>query len=150
MDGIDHKILNAMQQDATLSVATLAEKVSVSAPTCHRRLQHLRQAGIIEKEVALLSPAHGPRPLTVAIEVVLERQNEKLQREFELKLRNSPDVAQCYMVSGHVDYLVIARLRDIESYHLFVRSMLTADDNVRNFRSMFVMKLNKFETAVLF
>jgi Lrp/AsnC family leucine-responsive transcriptional regulator len=150
MDTVDRRILNALQLDATLSVGELAEKVSVSQPTCHRRLQKLRQARIIDKEVALIAPEFSPRPLTVAIEITLERQNERHQRSFETKMKNSPDVTQCYMVSGHVDYLVVVQVSDLEKYHTFVRSCLTADENVRNFRSMFVMKRNKFETANLF
>lgn len=149
MDEVDRRILNLLQQDCSQSVAHLAQKARVSLPTCHRRLQKLRQDGVIEREVAIIAHAWTSRPLTVLLEVTLERQSEKLQRSFEEKMRRAESVAQCYMVSGHVDYFVVMHLRDMSEYHAIVRQLLTSDDNVRNFRSLFVMKESKFETAVV-
>ncbi len=150
LDDLDKKILAAIQIDSRMPAADLAAAVGASQPTCYRRLERLRATGVIEREVALISAAANPRPLTVITEIVLERQTEALQRAFENKLCRSSAVSQCYMVSGHVDYVVVMQVRDIEEYHDLVRQLLTADNNVRNFRSLFSMRRSKFETMVQF
>lgn len=150
LDDLDKRILNAVQADSRMPVGEIAAKVGASAPTCYRRLERLRAEKIIEREVALVSPQIDPRPLTVVVEITLERQTEALQRAFENKMRRSPAVTQCYMVSGHVDYLAIMRVSDVEEYHTMMRTLFTANENVRNFRSMFALKRSKFETAIGF
>lgn len=82
------------------------------------------------------------------VEVVLERQSELLQTAFEKKMERTEEVMQCYMVSGHSDFMIVVQVADMEEYHRFVRRTLTNDPNIRNFRSMFAMNRNKFRTEI--
>jgi len=148
LDDLDRRLLAALQEDAGLSAHDLAQRCGSSEPTCQRRLRKLRDSGAIAAIVALLDPALSVAPLSVIIEVVLENQRTPHQQVFQQRMAGELSVSQCYMVSSEIDYLLIGHFGDIEDYHAFVERALMADNAVRNFRSMFVMKRTKFEAAI--
>jgi Lrp/AsnC family leucine-responsive transcriptional regulator len=148
LDAADRRILEILQVDNRLTNLELAERANLSAPTCLRRVRRLREDGVIAADVSLLDPFIIGSSLIVFVEVVMERQSEDLQREFERKMNGEDDVAQCYMVSGDIDFLVIAHVADMPAYHRFVRRVFASDPNVRNFRSLFAMDRTKFKTAI--
>lgn len=148
LDAIDRRILRVLQRDNQLTNLALAEKVKLSAPTCLKRVRRLRDEKLIVADVSILDPQLAGKSLFVFIEVVLERQSEQLQQAFERKMERTDEVMQCYMVSGHTDFIVVAQLTDMNAYHHFVRRVLTNDPNIRNFRSLFAMNRTKFRTAI--
>lgn len=148
LDETDRKILRILQRDNRLTNLELAEKVRLSPPSCLKRVRRLREAKVIIADVALLDPALVDRRLFVLIEVVLERQNETFQQEFERKINRTSEVMQCYMVSGHADFIIVVQVADMDAYHRFVRRTLTSDPNIRNFRSFFAMNRAKFRTEI--
>lgn len=148
LDRIDRRILRILQRNNQLTNLQLAEKVRISPPTCLRRVRRLREAKVIASDVALLDPYLVGKSFFVFIEIVLERQSEQLQQAFEKKMQRTDEVMQCYMVSGHTDFMVVAQLADMDAYHEFVRRTLTNDSNIRNFRSMFAMNRSKFRTEI--
>lgn len=148
LDKTDRKILTILQRDNQITNLALAERVHLSPPTCLRRVRRLREEKVIIRDVALLDPAIVGASLFVFIEVVLERQAEHLQHEFEKKMEKISEVTQCYMVSGQTDFILVAQVQDMKSYHSFVRRILTNDPNIRNFKSHFAMNRSKFQTEV--
>lgn len=148
LDTIDRKILRILQRDNRLTNLELAEKLRLSPPTCLKRVRRLRDAKVIVADVALLDPMLVDRRLFVLIEIVLDRQSESLQQAFEKKMDRTSEVMQCYMVSGHADFIAVVQVADMDAYHRFVRRTLTDDPNIRNFRSFFAMSRTKFRTEI--
>ena len=150
LDALDRRILNVLQENNQLNSQELADRVHSSAPTCLRRLRRLRESGVISREAAVVDPFKVGRDLIAFVHVVLERQTELLQRQFEERIANEAVVSQCYMTSGDVDFILIVNARDMHEYHRFVRSALAGSENIRNFRSVFAMNRSKFDTKIAF
>jgi DNA-binding Lrp family transcriptional regulator len=84
-DEIDRRILNALQQDASQTNAELAQTVHVSPPTCLRRVKHLTESGVIERQVAIVSPEKVGARLTAIVEITLDVQAADRMAEFEAR-----------------------------------------------------------------
>ena len=149
IDSVDLRLLQALQEDASRTNQQLAALVHVSPPTCLRRVQRLRQAGVIEREVALLSPdklapllGHG---LQAVVEVSLDRQDAQAQADFETRVIADEAVQQCYRVSPGPDFVLIVGARDMPDYLALAQRLFTADANVRNVKAFFSLKRAKFQ-----
>lgn len=148
LDKLDRQILNILQTDATVPLKTLAERVNSSVATCQRRVQNLHRQGIIIKEVVMVNPAAVGRNLSVFVLVGMEKQSPALQDAFVRSMDKEADVMSCYEISGDFDYILLVHVRDMADYHHFTRRALTAENNVRSFKSQFVMNFNKVETKI--
>src|SRR5690606_28580455 len=129
-----------------------AADLHLSPPTCLRRVQRLREAGLIERQVALLSAdrlapllGHG---LQAVVEVALDRQDEAALSRFEDKVIADAAVQQCYRVSPGPDFVLIVAVRDMPAYQALAQQLFTADANVRNVKSYFSIRRAKFEPAM--
>jgi Lrp/AsnC family leucine-responsive transcriptional regulator len=100
IDDTDRRILNTLQQDCALTNQELAGRVHVSAPTCLRRVRRLIEEGVIERQIAIVSPQALAAGLTAIVEVTLERQSTDLLEQFEHRLAGEGAVQQCYRVSA--------------------------------------------------
>jgi Lrp/AsnC family leucine-responsive transcriptional regulator len=148
IDGVDRKLLNALQDNCQRSVAELAAEAGTSAPTCHRRLRRLRECGIIQREAAILDLEQTPRPVSILIDIALEKHDRKTHAAFEEKMLRTPEVSQCYNTSGQTDYVVVMNVADIAEYHSLATRIFSADPSVRTFRSTIAIKRVKFDTAI--
>jgi Lrp/AsnC family leucine-responsive transcriptional regulator len=148
LDELDHRILAALQDDASLSNLALAAAVHASPPTCLRRVRRLVDAGVIEKQVAILAPdAFGPT-LTAIIEVTLDHQGDDAQAAFEARAIGERAVRQCYRVSPGPDFVLIAQVADMPGYHALSQRLFGAGSNVRNVRCFFSIHRGKFDTRI--
>ena len=152
IDSTDIKLLHLLQQDATLSNQTLAERVHTSPPTCLRRVKRLHALGLIERQVALLSTdrlapvlGHG---LTVLVEITLDRQDADHLAAFEERVVAVDAVQQCYRVSPGPDFVLVVFARDMPGYLALAQSLFTSDANVRNVKAFFSLKRAKFDPKV--
>ncbi|MDQ8021532.1 MAG: Lrp/AsnC family transcriptional regulator [Moraxellaceae bacterium] len=148
LDATDLRILDLLQQDASLSNQSLAERVHVSPATCLRRVKRLEEAGIIERRVAILSPDALGAGLTAIVEVTLDHQAAERLAMFEARASGAAAVQQCYRVSGGPDFVLVVQVRDMDAYHRFANEVLNSDANVRTVRSFFSVKRAKFGTAI--
>ena len=148
LDRLDIRILNLLQQDASLPIRLLADRVHSSPATCQRRIAQLRASGVLLKEVALVDRARVGRPLTVFVSVELDRQNDALLRAFEQKMLAQEGVMSCHEVSGEFDFLLTVHAVSMEQYHAFTREVFSSNNNVRNFKSVFALNCSKFETRI--
>ena len=148
MDAMDLQILAQLQRDGSLSNQDLAEAVHTSAPTCLRRIKRMRDAGLIERQIAILNPerlaqslGHG---LCVIVEITLERQGAEELARFEARVLQDAAVQQCYQVSPGPDFVLVVHARDMPSYQALVQRLFTTDANVRNVKAFFSVKRGKF------
>ena len=148
LDGVDLNILRLWQQDTTLSNQALAAKVHVSPPTCLRRLKRLRDAGYIEREVAILNSDKLTTVLTALVEVTLDVQNAESLAAFESRACKQADVQQCYRTSPGPDFMLVVCTADMSAYLALSQSLFSADANVRNAKAFFSVKRAKFSTNI--
>jgi Lrp/AsnC family transcriptional regulator, leucine-responsive regulatory protein len=148
LDDLDHRILAVIQDDASLSNLALAARVHTSPPTCLRRLRRLTALGVIERQVAIVSPrAFGPA-VTAIIEVTLEQQSEDHQDAFAERVGVEQAVLQSYRVSPGPDFVLIAQVADMPAYQALARRLFGPSSNVRNLRAFFALRRTKFDTRI--
>ncbi|WP_230657953.1 Lrp/AsnC family transcriptional regulator [Psychrobacter sp. I-STPA10] len=148
LDDTDKAILNLLQDDVTLPLKVIAEKVHVSVATAQRRVQHLIETGVISKQVAIVDPTKVGYGLTAFVMIEMERSNTSMQHRFERLMHDQPQVMSCYEVSGDFDFLLVVNAKNMSDYHRFTRDTLTYENNVRNFKSQFVMNFTKSGTKI--
>lgn len=153
IDTTDIQLLDALQNDASLSNQALAALVHVSPPTCLRRVKQLREAGLIECEIALLSPdklaAVLGQGLTALVEITLDRQGAEFLETFEARIVADNAVQQCYRVSPGPDFILLVHVANMPQYLALAQRLFTSDANVRNVKAFFSTKRAKFKPKVL-
>ena len=153
LDQTDLQLLDALQTDASRSNQALASRVHISPPTCLRRVKRLRDAGLIEREIAVLAAdklavltGHG---LTALVEISLDRQGSDCLDTFEARAVSDEAVQQCYRVSPGPDFMLVMHVADMPDYLAVVQRLFTSDANVRNVKAFFSVKRAKFEPRIL-
>ena len=147
LDAIDLRLLSLLQADASRSNQALAEAAFVSPATALRRVRRLVESGVIERQVAIVSPQRVGG-LSVIVEVTLDRQGAEHVAAFEARAVAEAPVQQCYRVSPGPDLVLVLWLPDMAAYHALVQRLFTQDANVRNVKSFFATHRAKFEPAV--
>jgi len=152
LDPTDLHLLRQLQNDASLTNQALAERVHVSPPTCLRRVNRLKEAGLIEREIAILSVdklasviGHG---LCAVVEITLDRQDQSALEAFEKKVATEDAVQQCYRVSPGPDFCLVVHAANMPDYLALTQRLFTFDANVRNVKSFFSIKRSKFGASL--
>jgi len=147
LDAIDLKILGEVQKDATLPVATIAERVGLTATPCWRRIQRLETEGYIRRRVALLDAKSLNVGVTVFIAVRTNQHNERWLKQFHDVVASMPEVVDFFRMSGEIDYLIRAVLPDIEAYDGLYKRLIAQVD-IEDVSSMFAMEQIKSTTEL--
>jgi Lrp/AsnC family transcriptional regulator len=147
LDAIDRRILAALQSDATLSVAELAEQVGLSQTPCWKRIKRLEASGIITGRVALLDRGRLGVGTTVFVSVRTSQHDEDWLVQFAEAIRAIPEVTEFYRMSGDVDYLLKIVCRDIADYDRIYKAMIRAA-KLSDVSSSFAMEQIKYTTEV--
>jgi Lrp/AsnC family transcriptional regulator, leucine-responsive regulatory protein len=148
LDEVDHRLLSLLQDDASRSNQALAEAAHVSPATALRRVRRLVDAGVIERQVAILAPKVFGTGLTAIVEVTLDRQGVEHLDAFEARAVAEAPVQQCYRVTPGPDLVLVVWVRDMSHYNALVQRLFTEDANVRNVKSYFATRRAKFEPRV--
>jgi len=148
LDAIDRRILATIQEQARITNADLARAVGLSPSPCLRRVRELEEAGVIRRYVALLDPGSVGLPVSVFVQVTLERQVEKALERFEETVAARPEVMECYLMTGDSDYLLRVVAASIEAYERFLIDVLTRVQGVASIKSSFALKQVKYRTAL--
>ncbi len=148
LDRIAWRILDRLQSDARISNADLAREVGLSPSPCLRRVRELEQSGVIKDYVTLLEPAGIGLPISVFVQVTLERQVERALETFERAMLGRPEVMECYLMTGDADYLLRVVVADIEAYETFLKEHLTRVPGVAGIKSSFALNQVKYRTAL--
>lgn len=148
MDDADLRILRVLQTDGRISNADLAQRVGLSAAACHERVRRLKERGVIRGYAALLDPVQLDRPLLIFVEVYLDRSTPDVFDAFARAVRRTPEVLECHMVAGGFDYLIKARVRDMDAYRAFLGDVLTRMPGIRQTHTYAVMEEIKATVAL--
>lgn len=140
LDKISKKILHELQMNGRISNVELAEKVNLSPAACLERVKKLQDAGYILGYVAQLNPNQLGASLLVFIEVVLDRTTPDVFEEFKKSVQTIPEIMECHMVAGGFDYLIKARVRDMNAYSVFLGKALLKLKGVRETHTFVVME----------
>ncbi|MGY2186817.1 Leucine-responsive regulatory protein [compost metagenome] len=135
LDRTDRAILKALQRDASISNVALAEKVKLSPPACLRRVDRLKQAGLIKGIVALLDPEALDAGMVVLIGVVLDRSTPESFAAFEAAAQKVSGCMECHVVTGEFDYFMLLRTKDSQSFNRLHAEQLLYLPGVRQIRS---------------
>jgi Lrp/AsnC family transcriptional regulator len=146
MDEVDLQILDFLQDDATLSVGDLAEKVSVSKSACWRRIQKLNEANVIEGRVTLLNQEMLNLPVTVYISIRTNQHNDEWAEGFREVITDLPQILEVCRMSGDLDYLIKAVVPDMKGYDALYKKLIKAD--LFDVSSSFVMEKMKHTTRL--
>ncbi len=148
LDRIAWRILDRLQRDARISNADLARDVGLSPSPCLRRVRELEQSGYIKDYVTLLEPAAVGLPISVFVQVTLERQVEHALETFERAMLDRAEVMECYLMTGDADYLLRVVVADVEAYEIFLKKHLTRVPGVSGIKSSFALNQVKYRTAL--
>ena len=148
LDAVDRRILAVLQKQARISYIDLAEQVGISPSPCWRRVKTLEDSGVIAKHVSLVDPAAVGLPVSVFIQVTLERQIETALETFEQTVLARPEVMECYLMTGDSDYLLRVVVADLSAYERFLMDHLTRLNGVASIKSSFALKQVKYGTAL--
>jgi Lrp/AsnC family transcriptional regulator len=147
LDAIDIKILDILQRDAELQVAQIAEQVGLSSTPCWRRIQRLKDAGVITRQVALVDARKVNVGVTVFVSVRTSVHTEAWFETFKATVQATPEVVEFYRMSGDVDYLLRVVVPDIAAYDK-VYKRLIAGTQLHDVSSSFAMEELKLTTAL--
>ncbi len=148
LDKTDQKILQLIQQDAGMPTSEIAEKVNLSQPPCWRRIKRLEDEGYILKRVGLINPAKLGYNMVIYTEVKLTANGRQEVHEFEERIHSIPEVTECYIMLGRIDFLLRIVTKDVESYEHLYRDQLSRLPGVQDFNSSVAMSVVKHTTEL--
>ncbi|MEH6446117.1 MAG: Lrp/AsnC family transcriptional regulator [Oceanospirillaceae bacterium] len=143
LDNQDLQILKILQIDLRKSVEFIANEVGLSSASVQRRLKRLRDNNVISAEVAIVSPKAVGKSMSFIISVELERDHINHLAQFKARIKNEPQVQQCYYVTGEADFVLIVTATDMEDFEQFVQQLFYNDSNVRRYKTSVVMERTK-------
>lgn len=146
MDAIDTKILTLLQEDSSISIAELAQRVGLSQTPCWKRIQRLEATGVVEKRVALVNPEKIGLGLTVFVSIETADHSGAWLERFAEFVSAMPEVMEFYRMAGDVDYMLRVVVADMTAYDLFYKRLI-GEIPLKNVTSRFAMQRVKSTTA---
>jgi DNA-binding Lrp family transcriptional regulator len=143
LDRIDRHILTLLQQDGRMTNVELAERVGLTAPPCLRRVRALEEAGVIRGYHAELDPARLGYPITVFAMVSLRSQAEGDLAAFEAHVGAIPEVRECHMLNGEIDFILKIVAQDLKSFQDVLTTQLTPAPNVASVKTSLTIRSAK-------
>ncbi|MBV8684277.1 MAG: Lrp/AsnC family transcriptional regulator [Caulobacteraceae bacterium] len=140
LDSIDRKILGIIQEDCTLSVQQLAERVGLSANPCWRRVKRLEAEGVIRSRVAVLDPQALGLALTAFVAIRTNRHDADWLAAFAAAVARIPEIVEAHRMSGDVDYMLKVLVADIAHYDRVYRRLIAAVPGLIDVSSTFSME----------
>jgi Lrp/AsnC family transcriptional regulator len=147
MDAIDRKILAVVQEDASLSIAEIGQRVGLSSTPCWKRLQRLEAEGVIMRRVALIDPEKIGLGITVFVSIETGDHSQDWLKKFAETVGAMPEVMEFYRMAGDVDYMLRVVVPDIAGYDSFYKKLI-ATVPLKNVTSRFAMERIKSTTAL--
>ena len=147
IDQTDARILNELQQDATQSLEALGDTIGLSRNACWRRIKALEDAGVVTGRVALVAPAAADLGLMVFLQVRTHSHDPDWQAKFNTATRSIPNILSVYRMTGDLDYLIRARVRDMAGYDALYQQLIHLVP-IADVAASFVMEEIKDSTAL--
>ncbi|MDQ0468951.1 Lrp/AsnC family transcriptional regulator [Labrys wisconsinensis] len=144
MDDIDRTILSILQETADVPGKVIADTVNLSTSAVERRISKLKQDGVIEKIVAVVSPKAVDRTLSILVELEIQNEHRHTLEQFQRWLDRAPEVQSCWYVTGDVDFVLLVVVRNLEEYNAFVDRLMNEQQAlVRKYKSLIALKTIK-------
>jgi DNA-binding Lrp family transcriptional regulator len=143
IDTIDMQILAELQEDGRMTNVDLASRVGLTAPPCLRRVRALEDNGAIKSYHAVIDPATLGFTITVFAMVSLKSQAEADLKAFEDHVASLPEVRECHMLNGEIDFILKVVARDLQSFQQFLTSKLTPAPNVVSVKTSLTIRTSK-------
>jgi Lrp/AsnC family transcriptional regulator len=147
MDAIDRKILLTLQEDASLSVAEIGQRVGLSSTPCWKRIQRLESEGVIQRRVAIVDQDKVGLGITVFVSVETGDHSQDWLSRFAKLVSEMPEVMEFYRMAGDVDYMLRVVTADMQSYDAFYKKLIAAIP-LKNVTSRFAMEKIKSTTML--
>jgi Lrp/AsnC family transcriptional regulator len=147
VDRLDRKILQILQEDATVPVAEIGRRVGLSTTPCWRRIQKLEEDGVIVRRAALLDPRKINTKVTAFVAITTSQHNEEWLKRFAEVIQELPEVVEFYRMAGQVDYLLRVVVPDIEAYDNLYKRLISKID-ISDVSTTFAMEQIKYTTAL--
>lgn len=147
MDAKDRQIIQALQRDGRMTNQDLAETVNLSPSPCLRRLRNLEASGAIRGFSVDVDPEAYGLPITVFVRIRLERHNEEDVRRFESRVQTIPEVLECHVLTGAMDYQLRVVVSGLDTYEDFIRNRIHPIGGIASIDTSFVYGTVK-KTAV--
>jgi DNA-binding Lrp family transcriptional regulator len=148
LDDIDRRLLAELQAEGRVTNVELAQRVGLTAPPCLRRVRGLEEDGVIRGYHADLDPSKLGFAITVFAMVSLKSQAEASLREFEDHMRALPEVRECHMLNGEIDFILKIVSKDLQSFQEFLTGKLTPAPNVESVKTSLTIRTAKQEPGV--
>ena len=147
LDAIDRKILTVLQEDASLSVAEIGDRVGLSSTPCWKRIQKLEADGVLQKRVALVDQDKLGLGVTVFVSIETGDHSQDWLDRFAETVGAMPEVMEFYRMAGDVDYMLRVVVADMQAYDVFYKKLISAVP-LKNVTSRFAMEKIKSTTAL--
>ena len=148
LDKTDRTLLALLQNDGTISLNELAEKVNLTTTPCWKRLKRLEDEGIIEKRVALLNPEKLGLLFTAFVLVKTSDHSHEWYSRFADTVSDFPEVMEFYRMAGEYDYMMKVQVEDMKRFDEFYKRLVNSVDGISNVTSTFAMESLKYTTAL--
>lgn len=148
LDSIDRRILKELQADGRMSYTELAPKVGLTTSPCLERVRRLERAGAIRGYTAVVDPNAVGTSLLVYIELSLTYTSPEIFADFKRAILRQPAILECHLVSGDFDYLVKARVPDMNAHRALLGELVRHLPGVRNSKTLVVMEEVKETTQI--
>lgn len=143
LDSIDHRILSVLRRDGRVSMLDLADRVGLSPTPCGRRVKRMEEAGIITGYAAQIDPAALGLNVSVLVSVRLARHGTVGTEQFLTAISKHPEITECLLVTGNIDYVLRIWVRDIDALGTFIRDVLQSIPAVTETTTMVILKQDK-------
>ena len=140
LDSIDHRILDVLRRDGRISMLDLADQVGLSPTPCGRRVKRMEEAGVITGYAAQIDRRALGLQVCVLVSVRLARHGPEGTREFLSAVARHPEITECLLVTGNLDYMLRIWVRDIEALGVFIRDVLQSIPAVAETTTMVILK----------
>jgi Lrp/AsnC family transcriptional regulator len=147
LDTIDRKILDILQEDATVPVATIAEKVGLSAAPCWRRIKRMEDDGVIRRRVALIDRRKANVPMTLFVSVRTTRHAVQWLEDFRRVISDISEIVEAWRLTGEVDYLLRIVVPDVDAYDEVYKRLINRLE-FADISSAIAMEEMKYTTAI--
>ncbi len=148
LDDLDRHILDALQEEGRMTNVALARRVGLTAPPCLRRMRGLEEAGVIRGYHAELDAGALGYTIMVFAMVSLKSQAEADLRAFEEHVARLPEIRECHMLNGEIDFILKIVAHDLQAFQAFLTSQLTPAPNVASVRTSLTIRTSKVACGI--
>ena len=148
INATDRRIIAALQEDATVSLADLAERVGASSASCWRRIKALETSGVLTRTVRLVDPEKVGRGVNVLCNIRMRSHAREARQAFEEFVQTRPEIVETFSMSGEWDYLLRVVVADVADYNHFLMQILLGHPSVADASSHFALSMTKYTTAL--